>query len=151
MIDAYYKFEKLNNGKSKTRYDLINHSSIYEPLHQTNKNGECWIYLFNNPNIKIRNERKSEISISTRRGHLTSLFIIDIEQPNLAYGDFDNDAFLIVIGKAIEILVFKGKKHFQSTLNNLFLDGEFDEALRDFRAVSTASKKTELNLVNLDA
>jgi len=147
-IDTYYRFEK-SNTKSKTRYDLVFNKGYYEPLHQTNKNDECWIYFGNNPHIKTRDERKSDIAISTRAGHLTSVFIPDIDKPNLAYGDFGNDAFLIVINVNIEIMVLKGQKHIQTTLNNLFLDGEFDEDLKEFRALFTASKQTELNMVNL--
>jgi len=145
-IDAYFRFERIKL-KSKTRYDLIFNNGYYEPLHQTNKNGECWIYFGNNPHIKTRDERKSDIAISTRAGHLTSVFIPEIEKPNFGFGDFDNDAFLIVVNRTIEILVFKGKKHIQSTLNNLFLDGEFDDEINEFRTLSTASKETQLNLV----
>lgn len=147
-IDTYYRFEK-SYTKSKTRYDLVFNKGYYEPLHQTNKKGECWIYFGANPNIKTRDERKSDVAISTRIGHLTSVYVPDIDRPNLAYGDFANDALLIVINSAIEIMVLKGQKHIQTTLNNLFLDGEFEEDLKEFRALFTASKQTELNMVNL--
>jgi len=146
MIDAYYKFERVKLN-SKTRYDLTYNQGSYSPLHKTNKKGECWIYFSKSLYIKFKSNRKTDSTISNKTGHITSVFIPEIEQPNFGYGDFDNDAFLIVVNGSIEILVFKGKKHIQSTLNNLFLDGEFDEALRDFRALSTASKKNELNLV----
>lgn len=149
-IDAYYRFEK-SNRKSKTRYDLVFGSKYYEPLNQINKKGECWIYFGKNPNIRIRDERKSDVTISTRVGHLTTVFVPEPEQPNLAYGDYRNDAFLIVINEAIEVMVFKGQKHIQTTLNNLFLDREFDEDLKEFRIQSAASKKEKLKLVNLDA
>lgn len=151
QIDAYYRFEKNNDRKSKTRYELTFNQGYYEPLHQTNKKGECWIYFGYNPRIKTRNDRKSDVAISTRVSkHITSVFIPEPEQPNLAYGDYGNDAFLIVVNGiigTIEIMIFKGQKHIQTTLNNLFLDGEFDEDLQELRTLSTASEKTELKLV----
>ncbi|MBU0476142.1 MAG: hypothetical protein KKF62_18500 [Bacteroidetes bacterium] len=145
-IDAYFRFERIKL-ESKTRYDLTFNQGSYSPLQEINKNGECWIYFSKSLYIQFKSNRKTDSAISTRERHITSVFIPEIEKPNFGFGDFDNDAFLIVVNGTIEILVFKGKKHIQSILNNLFLDGEFDEALEEFRTLSTLSKKTQLNLV----
>lgn len=133
MIDAYYRFEKLNSTKSKTRFDLVFNSEIYEHLHKTNKAGDCWIYFGKNPYIKTSKKRETDLSISNREGHLTSVFIPEIENSKLAFGDLKEDLLLFVIESSIEIMILKGKKHLQTTLFNLLYDGEFDTEIETFR------------------
>jgi hypothetical protein len=91
LIDCYYRFEKLNPEKSKSRFDLVYNSDIYEPLHNPNPKGEVFIYFGSNPNIKANKHRKTDLTITARNHHLTSVFIPEIEKPNLAYGDCSQD------------------------------------------------------------
>lgn len=36
VIDCYYKFEKLNPKKSKSRFELVYNLEIYEPVNNQN-------------------------------------------------------------------------------------------------------------------
>ncbi|MCH8941605.1 MAG: hypothetical protein IIA48_04085 [Bacteroidetes bacterium] len=134
IIDCYYKFEKFDNTKCKTRFELVYCSDFYEPLNNPNNKGEIFIYLGHNPNIKASHNRKSNLTISVRNKHLTSVFIPEIEKPNLAYGDYSQDAILIIISeKTIELLICKGKKNTLSILYNLLYDGELNQEIEAFR------------------
>ena len=120
IIDCYYRFEKLNPERSKSRFDLVYYSEIYEPVHNPNPKGEVFIYFGSNPNIKARSNRKSDYTITARNKHLTSVFIPEITKPNLAFGDFGSDAILILLSeKSIELLICKGKKNISQNLFNL--------------------------------
>ena len=136
IIDCYYRFQKLNPEKSKSRFDLVYNSEIYEPVHNPNPKGEVFIYFGSNPNIKARGSRKTDYTISARNKHLTSVFIPEITKPNLAFGDFGSDAILILLSeKTIELLICKGKKNLTQNLFNLFFDSELDSEIENFRNV----------------
>ena len=144
LIDCYYRFEKLNPEKSKSRFDLVYHSDIYEPVHNPNAKGEVFIYFGSNPNIKTKGNRKTYFTISARNKHLTSVFIPEITKPNLAFGDFGSDSILILLSeKIIELLICKGKKNITSNLYNLLFDGELDSEIEAFRG-----EKQTLKLVS---
>lgn len=131
VIDCYYRFEKLNNQKAKSRYDLIYSSNTYEPLNNPNKEGQIFIYLVNNPNIKTS---QSKLSISVRGNHLTKISIPEYDKPNIAYGDKNNDAILIIINEnSIELLIFFNKKNVVSSLYNLLYDNELKEEIEHYR------------------
>ena len=141
VIDCYYRFEKLNPEKSKSRFDLVYHSEIYEPVHNPNPKGEVFIYFGNNPNIKARGIRKTDFTISARNKHLTSVFIPEITKPNLAFGDFGSDAILILLSeKTIELLICKGKKNISQNLFNLLYDNELSEEIESFRGQTQTLK-----------
>ncbi|MDR3596492.1 hypothetical protein [Clostridium sp.] len=134
VIDCYYRLEKLNPEKSKSRFDLVYNSDIYEPVHNPNPKGEVFIYLGSNPNIKANGHRKTDLTISARNKHLTSVFIPEIEKPNLAYGDYSQDAILIILSeKSIELLISKGNKNILPNLYNLLFDDELNEEIEAFR------------------
>lgn len=134
VIDCYYRFEKLNPEKSKSRFDLVYNSDIYEPIHNPNSKGEVFIYFGSNPNIKARGNRKSDYTITARNKHLTSVFIPEIGKPNLAFGDYSQDAILILLSeKTIELLICKGKKNLLQNLFNLLYDGELNDEIEGFR------------------
>ena len=134
MIDCYYRFEKLNPEKSKSRFDLVFHSEVYEPVHNPNSKGQVFIYVGSNPNIKARGQRKSDCTITARDKHLTSIFIPEISKPNLGYGDYGQDAILILLSeKTIELLICKGKKNILLNLFNLLFDGELNDEIEAFR------------------
>ena len=134
VIDCYYRFEKLNPEKSKSRFDLVYNSEIYEPVHNPNPNGQVFIYFGSNPNIRARGYRKSDYTITARNKHLTSVFIPEIEKPHLAYGDYTQDAILILLSeKTIELLICKGKRNVLQNLFNLLYDSELNEEIEAFR------------------
>ena len=134
IIDCYYRFEKLNPEKSKSRYDLVYFSETYEPVHNPNPKGEVFIYFGMNPNIKARGNRKTDYTITARNKHLTSVFIPDIQKPHFAFGDYSQDAILILLSeKTIELLICKGKKNILQNLFNLLYDGEIDSEIEAFR------------------
>ena len=133
-IDCYYLFEKLNPEKSKSRFDLVYNSEIYEPVHNPNAKGEVFIYFGSNPNIKAKGNRKTDYTISARNKHLSCVFIPEITKPNLAFGDFGSDAILILLSeKSIELLICKGKKNLSQNLFNLLFDSELDSEIEAFR------------------
>lgn len=135
VIDCYYRFEKLNPEKSKSRFDLVFNSDIYEPVHNPNIKGQVFIYCSPNPHIKAHINRKSSLTISARNKHLTSVYIPEvITKPELAYGDYSKDAILMILQeKSIELLICKGEKNLVPNLYNLLYDGELDEEIEQFR------------------
>jgi hypothetical protein len=135
VIDCYYRFEKLNNSKSKTRFDLVYCSDIYEPLNQISKTGEFWVYLQKGEHVISHGKRKPDLALSIRTGHhLTGVYIPEIERPNLAFGDCSQDALLFIIAEGvIEVLICKGKKNLVQNLFNLLYDGEFDSEIDRYR------------------
>lgn len=136
VIDCYYRFEKLNPEKSKSRYDLTFNSATYEPLNNPNHKGEIFIYFGSNPYIKSSSNRKASFSISARNKHLTGVFIPEIEKPNYAYGDNGKDALLIIMTeRCIEIFICKDKKNLTANLLNLLFDGELDSEIEAFRNI----------------
>lgn len=135
VIDCYYRFERLDNSKSKSRFDLVYYSEIYEPLDHFNKEGKFWIYLAKGEYLRTHSKRKPDLAISTRLGHyLTGVYIPELDKPNLAFGDYLQDALLFVIAEGmIEILICKGKKNIVHNLFNLLFDEELTQELEKFR------------------
>lgn len=135
VIDCYYRFERLDNSKSKSRFDLVYFSDTYEPLNQFNKEGKFWIYLAKGESLRTHSKRKPDLAISTRSGHyLTGVYIPELEKQNLAFGDYLQDALLFVIAEGvIEILICKGKKNIVHNLFNLLFDEELTQELEKFR------------------
>jgi len=137
IIDCYYRFEKLNSEKSKSRYDLVYNSDIYEPVHNPNSKGQVFIYFGINPHIKAKSNRTSNLTITARDKHLTSVFIPEIGKSNLAYGDYSQDAILIILSeKTIELFICKGYKNSIQNLYNLLFDGELNQEIEGFREQS---------------
>lgn len=135
IIDCYYRFEKLNPTKSKSRFDLVYNSENYEPVHNPNNKGEVFIYFGENPNIRANTRRKSSLTITARNKHLTSVFIPEVAKPNLAFGDFAEDGILIILSEqSIELLICKGKKNVLHNLYSLLFDGELDSEIETFRS-----------------
>jgi len=132
-IDCYYRFEKLDSTKSKTRFDLVYNSDIYEPVHNPNAQGKVFIYYGYNSNIRMRN-RKEVLTITSRNRHLTTVFFPDISRPDLAQGDYGTDAILMIISdRVIELLIFKDKKNSLPVLFNLLFDGELNAEIEAYR------------------
>lgn len=138
MVDFYYKFSK--DISKKTKYLLSSYNAVYEPLHACNKRGEVNITYSDYCYIKGHSDsRKSDYSISQNSKHISSIFFPNIEFPNYAFGDYENDCLMFIArGDEIEILIFKDKKPFREMLFNLLCNGEFDEKIESFRQLKNS-------------
>jgi hypothetical protein len=133
MFDTYYLFKKIETRK--TKYLLNSHSAVYNPLNNHNKHGEINITYSDFCYIKGHSEiRKTDYSVSQCSKHISSVYFPNIDFPNFAFGDYENDGLLFIIkGDKIEILVFIDKKPFREMLFNMLCNGDFDECLESFR------------------
>ena len=139
-LDVYYRFERLDNSKSKARRDLTACSEIYNPIHYKNGEGKSWIYLNDHPDhILVNSKRQFELSISRGDGkHISGIIFPDPEKPHLGYGDIKNtfDALLFVFNHdnaCVEIFIAKNKKNTIQNLYFLLCDGELDEEIQHLR------------------
>ena len=139
ILDSYYRFERNEDSRSKTRLDLKGFSEHYEPLHITGRKGDVFIYLYGIPEaIKADRKRLGDLSLVNKNGYLSALFFPEVEKPNCAYGDVKNteDAMLVVLKndkKLIEVFIAKGKKNVVHNLYHLWLDGELDQEIESLR------------------
>ena len=145
MIEHYFSFIKNITGKAKTRFDLFKYSEpIYEPLYLP------FIYFQNTPdNIKCKQKRKSDFGISQKRW-LSSVYIPDILNSQVAFGDIKGtqDLLLIVLNnEVIEIFIFRGKKHLYQSVLNLYNDSELFNEIDEIRARAIEYNKQVLELV----
>jgi len=148
IIDCYYRFEKNENGKSKTRFDLAAFSDTYEPLHKQNAKGEVFLYLSHTPErVTAHQKRKSDFCISTREGYVSAVYVPDIQKPHLAFGDVRNtqDAMLFMVWeKAIEIFIAKGKRNVVNNLFNLLYDGELETEIAHLKEQAGRGKEKQI-------
>ena len=134
MNAKYFKFKQ--HTKFKTRYDLIANVGKYDRLLTPNTRNEITIYFTKPHGIKASLERKANFRIKQNDKHISGVFLIDIENPELAYGDVQNtmDSLLFVIkNETIEIIVLEGLKPFQHNINEEFLNGEYDSMIEELR------------------
>jgi hypothetical protein len=144
IIDALYIFKK-DAGK-KTKYSLAANSEHYEPLHkQSKRSNDIPLYLTSNPGyIDADPARKPALGLSTAGGvHCTGLFIPDPNRPNLAYGDYQADAFLCFLSEGeAEVFICKGKKNLAMNLYGMAADLDIDlvAEIADHRQRATGIK-----------
>ncbi len=142
LIDIYYKFQKIDISKSKSRRDLVFFSEYYNPIHHQNKNGDSWVYLSTRPDyIKAKKERKCDLGISKGDGsHISCLFFPDPDKPNIAIGDVKNtqDFILAILSEnnnVIELFISKGKKNSAQGIFCLYCDNELKDEILRFRQI----------------
>jgi len=134
MITGYLKYKK--NRDRKTRYDL---DSYCEPVYDNDSFKPLikpFIYVCRNPNIKATTCRKSDIQISWNSKNLSSVYSIDIEKPEFAYGDinFTNDLILFIIkDDIIELFILKDKKNYSSMIIDILIDDELNQEIEFLR------------------
>ena len=109
IIDAYFRFNRLDQTKSKTRYDLTAYTKpVYEPIYKTNKKGQCFLYYSTTPaHVQARQHRKTSVSITVVKDYLTGVYFPEATRQDIALGDIKNtnDALLILFSmNCIEIL-----------------------------------------------
>jgi hypothetical protein len=133
-INAYYRFEK--EPENKTRYSLAAHNgNNIEYLNRAGKKGIIKIGFTDYSYCKAESERKTDYSISQCSKHISSVYFPSLENPTLAFGDFEMDCLLFIIQNGtIEILVFKKMKPFTNMLFTMLQSGEFEDEINCFRA-----------------
>lgn len=95
LIDSYSRYHK-DEGK-KTKYTLIDHSALYEPLDKWDKRSpDIPLYCGAVPDaVNCHSQRKPALSLTGAGGqYFTGLYIPDPARPDLAFGDFGNDSIL---------------------------------------------------------
>lgn len=161
MIDAYYKLEVLskdlaeyNKIKSRNRFDCISFTDEYLGINSfINKKGMFYMYL-NNPKhiVKSRNERKSNLLLTSQGLNFTSLYNefdgskyygYPNENLKLKNGDlnplynFRNDIYLFEISsdfKSIDLFIIKNQKGLVSQIYQMFIDGEFETEIEEIKS-----------------
>lgn len=134
-LNHYLKFEKANKSFHRTRFDLIERTEpVYKMLDYN------FIYLLETPSqIRSKQNRKSNLSIATKDGFLSSVFIPDPTNPNLALADIKDteDLLLIIISEGtIEIFIAENQKNKIPPVFYLFADKELDEEINLLKAKS---------------
>lgn len=141
MINHYFKFEKLQHIKAKTRYDLIAYTiPVYDGLN------EEFIYLTSDTKrINAKEDKKPEYRLISKKGHISGIFIPDITKPNIAFGDIrgTKDLLILIIQEnTIEIFVAIGKKNLENGIFNLVNDGELDGKMAELRKNAVSKYNT---------
>lgn len=140
-LTDYYKMVKLPNQKSKLRIDCIASTGSYEQFEQMardcrDKRFKC--YYTHTPDTFSANARRKADMAITNGESISSIYIPDIDNPLLGYGDVKstNDALLFLFSDdymKIEIFIARGLKNHQKGLFSLFVDGELDGEMEQLR------------------
>lgn len=145
IIDCFYRFRK--TAGRKTRYHLEAFAGEYEPLHQPlKKSGEIVIYL-SKPCFLTQpkaGKRTADFALNRASHNVSSLFFPDLENPFVAYGDFqhEEDAGIFVIKDGtLEIYVSKGRKNVALTIWQTFVEGDLADEIEQLkkRAIAVES------------
>jgi hypothetical protein len=168
MIKALYQFRQLsddlkasNKVRGKSRIDCLLYTDLVSGGYQglsdfTNKKGQLALYKtpcksFVNANHK----RVTEWSLTNNSINLSSIYIDDLEHPNLAYGypnpnryigrgkakenplyPFRNDAYLFILNQDISVLdiliIPDGRNHI-NTYYQLLIDGNLDDEITELK------------------
>ena len=145
-LDHYFCFERSNNGKSATRFDLSSLTlPIYEPLYIANHKGQVFVYLTKGAYVKSQ-KHKPDYCLLTRQGHASGIFLSDHTRPDIGCGDvkWTEDALLLVMSPSkLEVFVAKGQKDFALSLFHLLIDGELDAEMQSLRSQAKPPQSIE--------
>lgn len=146
ILTDYYKFERLENQKSKTRIDCTASTESYNSFEELkNKKEELFVYMGDNTYTKAGADRKADLALS-RTKHISSVYVPDVNKP-LGYGDVKGtaDAILFILhnyqlvdgviqaGAVVEVFIARGQRHNRASLFNILDDGELDEEMANLR------------------
>ncbi|MFH5885269.1 hypothetical protein ACG2F4_13230 [Halalkalibaculum sp. DA3122] len=164
---AYFKFlnlpepiKKANNIRSKKRLDCIQYSGDYKGL-DCLKNNKGMLFFYKTPAREFVNadsQRVAEWSLTKSSLNVTSLFIEDLDYPELAYGypnssrllnngdknpfyPYRNDGYLFIMNKDItelEMLVIPDSRNLIRSFYQLLIDGELDSNINQLRQQAQA-------------
>ena len=144
ILTDYYCFEKKPGCKSNTRMDCKASTQQYNPFERLrNSKGILFVYVMDNRYTADGERLKSDLALSSKGEHITSLYTRDYEAVHY-YGDFKDtpDALLMICtgfknftggcvanDSSIEIFVARGYRYDRGNLYNLFLDGELQDEI----------------------
>jgi len=137
ILSNYYRFIK---GSGKTRFDCTHSTGDYETFEVLrNKDGDLFIHITGSEAdyIKANANRKSDFKLSKTK-HLSSVYILNLENPVLAYGDIlENQSALIILFdldmKAFEVFIAKGYRSHISAICNAVAAGEMEAEMEFLR------------------
>ena len=152
ILTDYYKFEKLQGGKSKLRIDCTASTGEYAPFEEKrNKQGALFFYV--GDNVQEKAKPKADLAISKTK-HISSVYVPDITLP-FAYGDIQHTADAMVIifknvefvnggaveGSEFEIFIARGQRNNRQQLYNLLSDGEIESEIENLRVRAKSEQK----------
>jgi hypothetical protein len=170
MIGIYYRFETLpddvkvqNKIRSKARLDCTKHydkiNGGYNGLtYFVNYKGQ--LFFFKTPArdfINTDSKRLAEWSLTNDGLNLSSIYIDDLDFPEIGYGypnanrllkngtpnplfEFRNDGYLFLMNKdysLIELLIVPDGRNLINSYYQKLIDGGFDDELNKFRLQAT--------------
>jgi hypothetical protein len=166
MIRAYFKLVQLpdevkviNRIRSKARYDCIICSDIVEAKYQgliPFVNGKGQLLFYKTPSREIVNtdlKRLAEWSLTNNSLNLSSIYIEDLDCPEIGYGypnanrllsngtpnplfPFRNDGYLFLVNTdytEIELLIIPDGRNLISSYYQKMIDGGFEEEVNLLR------------------
>lgn len=140
-LTDYYKMAKLPGQKSKLRFDCVTSTGGYEPFEERAQRGRDKRFKFyygGTPDTFSANAQRKADRAITDTTNISSVFIPDLDNPLLGYGDVanTNDALLFLFSedyREIEIFVARGLKNCQKGLYTLFADSELTDEVEQLR------------------
>jgi len=146
IFTDYYKGKNLTDAKS--RYDVTNSTGNY-PLFETllsnkkkfNIGGLSFNYVQRPVGFKGHEKRLAEMIIGKGSSSISSVFVPNLENFYIAYGDvkMTNDALIILFDEAkktIELFIARGLKHDKQQLYSDVVSGYYDEEMEEIRQKS---------------
>jgi len=162
MIPNYFKFILLsdevranNKIRSKARLDCISFTGNYQGLtFFVNSKGQLFFYKTPARDfVNTDSKRLSEWSLTNSSLNLSSIYIEDMDYPEIGYGypnakrllsngspnplfQFRNDGYLFIINKdytEIELLIIPDGRNLISSYYQKLIDGGFDDEIRELR------------------
>lgn len=177
-ILAYYRFEVLpeqvkraHKIRSKTRLDCVAYCNTagqeYKGLENfVNKKGQLFLYKVESYNfVSADSKRLSMWSLTNNSLNLSSIYIEDIDFPEIGYGypndkthlsngkdnplyAYRNDAYLFFLNKdlsVIEMVVIQDGKNLVNIYYQMAIDGAFDEHIQQLRQQARPFYQYELS------
>ena len=166
MLTDYYKFAALSDEvkqahkiRSKQRIDCIAYAHNLKERYKgllPFQNAKGHLALYKTPAKEIvtaNTKRLAEWSLSNGSLNLSSLYIEDLDYPNLAYGypnaklklingqrnplfEFRNDGYLFLLNAdltEVEMLIVQNGRNLIGSYYQLLIDGALDEQLQKLR------------------
>lgn len=143
ILTGYYRFEKLQDIKSKTRIDCTASTGNNSKLESMrNKKGALFIHILKNTYTNPGETNQSDLTLS-KKDHISSLYCPVLKFP-CYYGDLHRttDAIIVVLmnfrmingvvqtGSVVEVYVAKEQRHNSKLLYNNFVNGSLNEEIK---------------------
>ena len=147
ILTDYYRLEVLKPTQSH-RMDCTASTGeypLFEAMAARSKVGRLFLYVTKVPDRFTADAQRRADRILSNCTHLSSIYVPDLEMPNLGYGDVagTEDALLLKFSgegdEALDLYVARGYKNNALALFQLWTDGGLDEEVATLqqRAVST--------------